>query len=253
MAVGMRRGFLALAAVIVLPALVPVAAFADDAVPAPSCSSGLGATSAIGSNFNGTAIAAGRTIWFNSVLKVSGLGSGSTTIRVVNQSIRLAGDTLSVPDSVITFSATATAATASFDAIANAWHTTVPTGLGGNTFLSGVGLAVATGLPGGINPVSWQGAFFTDTPGVSVHWQWAAAVYTAFGATGDALAVKPTDDRTASVFANSDHAGTPENFRQYVTGGARGGGGSNWTGSYSATASVTPCLGAPDSEEPTAT
>ena len=27
-------------------------------------------------------------------------------------------------------------------------------------------------------------------PGVSVRWQWAAAVYTAFGATGDALAVR---------------------------------------------------------------
>jgi hypothetical protein len=187
------------------------------------------------------------------VLKVGGLGAGSTTIRVVNQSIRFAGATLSVPDSVITFSATATAASRSFDATTNAWHTTVPKGLGGNTFLSGVGLGVATGLPGGINPVSWQGAFFTDTPGVSVRWQWAAAVYTAFGATGDALAVKPTDNNTASVYANSDHAGTPEAFKQYVTGGARGGGGSNWTGSYSATASITPCLDAtpdPDEEPP---
>ena len=34
--------------------------------------------SVITSNFNGTAIAAGSTVWFNSVLKVSGLGANSS-------------------------------------------------------------------------------------------------------------------------------------------------------------------------------
>ena len=34
---------------------------------------------------------------------------------------------------------------------------------------------------------------------------------------------------------NGDQAGTPENVKQYVVGGARGGGGSNFTGSYSST------------------
>jgi hypothetical protein len=88
---------------------------------------------------------------------------------------------------------------------------------------------------------------------VRVNWQWAAAVYSAFGATNDALGVKPTDDNKASLYANSDHAGTPESFKQYVTGGARGGGGTNATGSYSATASVVPCPGSPpDADEPMA-
>ena len=50
--------------------------------------------------------------------------------------------------------------------------------------------------------------------------------------------MKPVDDNQASVYQNSDHAGTPENFKSFVTGGARGGGGSNFTGSYSATAAV---------------
>jgi hypothetical protein len=40
---------------------------------------------------------------------------------------------------------------------------------------------------------------------------------------------------------NSDHAGTPENFKPFVIGGARGGGGSNYTGLYSGTGKVTPC------------
>jgi hypothetical protein len=95
-------------------------------------------------------------------------------------------------------------------------------------------------VPGGIKPVTWSGRFGSDTPGVTLQWQWAAAVYTELDADLGALGVKPVDDNDASAYANSDHAGTPEAFRSSVTGGARGGGGSNWTGSLSATASVLP-------------
>src|SRR5439155_361606 len=42
--------------------------------------------------------------------------------------------------------------------------------------------------------------------------------------------------------SNSDHAGTPEAFKPYVIGGARGGGGSNYTGSLSGTVAVAPAL-----------
>jgi hypothetical protein len=87
------------------------------------------------------------------------------------------------------------------------------------------------GLPGGINPVSWQGQFYSDTSGVSLNWQWAAAVYTKFTTSYGGLGVKPVDSNTASQYKNSDHAGTPESYKTYVMGGARGGGGSNYTGS----------------------
>src|ERR1700755_2240793 len=97
----MRRRMLVLAAAMALPVLQPASALANDATCAPT---------AITSNFNGTAIPAGRTIWFNSVLKASGLGDGATTIRVVGQSIELAGRTLAVPDAVISISPTATTA-----------------------------------------------------------------------------------------------------------------------------------------------
>jgi hypothetical protein len=65
-----------------------------------------------------------------------------------------------------------------------------------------------------------------------VQWKWAAAVYSQFPTDLGAIGVKPIDGGT-----NSDHAGTPENVKRFVTGGARGGGGSNFTGSYSGTAS----------------
>jgi hypothetical protein len=87
-----------------------------------------------------------------------------------------------------------------------------------------------------LSSVIWRGNFTSDTPGVKVQWQWAAAAYTSFGTDDNTLGVKPADG-----FGGSDHAGTPENYKHFVTGGARGGGGSNFTGSYSGTGSINPC------------
>jgi hypothetical protein len=97
---------------------------------------------------------------------------------------------------------------------------------------------VPGGLPGGIDPVTISGTFGSDTPGLSFEWKWAAAVYTSFSDDLNAVGVKPIDGNDANPYDNSDHAGTPENFKDSVTGGARGGGGSNWTGSYSGTSKV---------------
>jgi hypothetical protein len=105
-------------------------------------------------------------------------------------------------------------------------------------FLSGLSFPVPLNLPGGIKNVTWSGTISVNTPGVSVNWQWAAANYPTFSAAYNALGVKPVDDNKASQYKNSDHAGTPENFKQFVVGGGTGGGGSNYTGSYSGTASV---------------
>jgi hypothetical protein len=99
-------------------------------------------------------------------------------------------------------------------------------------------LPVTTALPGGIDDVTWAGQFLSDTPGVSVNWKWAAAVYTTFSTDYNAVGVKPVDDNEASQYQNSDHAGTPEAFKPFVIGGARGGGRLQLTGSYSGTGSV---------------
>ncbi len=95
------------------------------------------------------------------------------------------------------------------------------------------------GLPGGINPVTWMGTLrATASVPLTVQWLWAAAVYTKFSTNYNSLGVKATDDNHFPPYQNYDQAGTPENFKSFVTGGARGGGGSNFTGSLSATASV---------------
>lgn len=202
--------------------------------------------SSIVSNFNGTAIPAGDTLWFTAVGKVNGLGSAPVTVDITDQVItfQAAGATYSVdvPNSEITFSPAVTTGTTSFDASQNAWVSSLPSNFPGNAFLGAVAFPVTSTLPGGINPVTWQGNFATDTAGVKLNWQWAAAVYTSFSSDYNALNVKPLDSNQATLYKNSDDAGTPEAFKSDVTGGARGGGGSNWTGSLSATASVAPAV-----------
>src|SRR6185437_279416 len=63
------------------------------------------------------------------------------------------------------------------------------------------------------------------------------------GGNPNNLNVKPTHSN-ACGFNNGDHAGTPEakKIQQSVIGGARGGGGSNFTGSWSGTQNVAPCF-----------
>lgn len=206
----------------------------------PAVSQGI--PGSISSNFNGTAISAGRHIWFNSVFSYSGPTSAPVTIYFRNSSIQFTANStdymLTAPDAAITFSPAATLATTSFDTGTNTWVTTLPFGLSGNTFLTGLPFAVPADLPGGVNPVTWSGEFSSSAPGVCLNWKWAAAVYTSFNADPNALGVKPIDPNTGSIYLNSDHAGTAENFKSFVTGGARGGGGSNYTGSYSGTGSV---------------
>jgi serine protease AprX len=196
------------------------------------------------SSFNNTAIAAGRYIWFNSILTVSGLGSAPVTIDFDNTSITFTANgtnyLLSVPNASVTFDPAATTATTTFNATDNKWVTRVRSGQGGDIFLSGLAYQVPTALPGGMNPVTWTGRFTTSTPGVSVSWKWRAAVYSTFSASYAALGIKPIDSSTGSQYANSDKTGTPENFKPSVVGGARGNGGTNYTGDQTGGQSVDP-------------
>src|SRR5882724_4190895 len=201
--------------------------------------------SAITANFNGTAIGGSDYIWFSSVLKPSGLGTKAVTIFVRNSTITFTANgttyTVPVPDSNVTFSASATSATTTFITAQNLWQTTVPSsGLAGNILLDAAEFRVPQGgLPGGIQNVTWKANFSTNASGISLQWQWGAALYTFFSADYNAVGVKPVDDNKASQYQNSDHAGTPENLKGYVTGGTTGGGGSNFTGGLSGTASTT--------------
>jgi hypothetical protein len=211
-------------------------------------------TSTITSNFNGTAINQGDYIWFTGVINLKGLGSSPTTLYVSHASITFTANNqtyiVEVPSSAITFSSATTLASTDYVQLkplflGKGWRTKLQSsGLAGNDLMTAVEFAVpAGGLPGGIKNVAFTATFSSFATGLTVNWQWGAAVYTSFDTDYNDLGVKPVDDNKASKYQNSDHAGTPENFKSFVTGGAAGGGGSNYTGSYSATGS---CALTPD-------
>ncbi len=147
-----------------------------------------------------------------------------------------------MPDAILTLTPSATTAVVSFSDATNTWTTNVPTQFSGNVFLSGLAVPLPDGLPRGIQNVTWQLTSTSNTAGLNINWQWAAAAYSTFGTDLAPLDVKAVDDNHFAPYYNSDHAGTPENYTSYVVGGATGGGGSNFTGSLSATASFTPPL-----------
>jgi hypothetical protein len=120
-------------------------------------------------------------------------------------------------------------------------------GVTGNTFVTGVGFQVPTDFPTGIQNVTFSASFTTDTPGVTLQWQWGAAVYSssfittyANSGTSNLLGVNP-EDGSANLHG-ADAAGTPEAFKNNVVFGGTGGGLTNYTGYLSTAAGVVPTL-----------
>ena len=138
----------------------------------------------------------------------------------------------------IVFEPSAVCAKTTFDG--TQWVTTVPVSGSDEVLLSAFGLQPTAELKG--SKVKWCATFTSDVPNIQVNWKYGAAVYTSdmTEPNYNAVGVKPTHTN-ACVYNNSDHAGTPENRKHFVIGGAQGGGGSNWTGSWGATSQISVC------------
>ncbi|HEX3150262.1 MAG TPA: carboxypeptidase-like regulatory domain-containing protein [Gemmataceae bacterium] len=203
--------------------------------------------SAISASFNGTKINAGSTIWFSAVAKFSGLGTAPTMVHMNNSAIDFTVGTTKyhviVPNEDLQITPGATSASIVFDGTDNDWDNSVPKSNTGDVFMTGVGLPVTTNLPGGIKNVTWQANFWSDTTGVTVSWQWGAAVYKSFDTDYNNINVKPVDSNTLSAYKNKDLAGTPEAFKSQTTGGGTGSGGTNYTGNFTAYKSVKASFG----------
>src|ERR1700722_10245646 len=218
--------------------------------PPPPCS----ASATNSSNFNGTAVSAGTYIWFNAHFKANHVPSNGVTIDFTNGNISFtAGGTsysLAVPNAKITFSASATCTSTTFDSVTNTWMTTVPISGDDEIFLTGLAWPVpAGGLAPGANPVNFSGTYSSESsaPGLSIEMQWSAAAYSSFTTDYNALQIK-AGHQTACSVNNGDHSGTPEGvdntntpWKKYLVGGPRGGGGSNFTGSWSGTLNINIC------------
>jgi len=218
--------------------------------PPPPCVG----TATNSSNFNGTSVPAGSYIWFNANFKANHVPSTGVTIDFTNGNISFtSGGTsysLAVPNAKITFSPSASCTSTTFDTVTNTWMTTVPVSGDDEIFLTGLAWPVPSGgLRGGANPVNFTGTYSSETsaPGLSIEMKWGAAAYSNFTTDYNALQIK-AGHQTACGPSNGDHAGTPEGvdntntpWKKYVVGGARGGGGSNFTGSWSGTLNINIC------------
>ncbi len=196
---------------------------------------------------NSAAIAAGSTIWISLVFAPNGVSfPNGYQLTFSGGTVVFGATTIDLPTSVIDFSSSTTDAASTTTFVGGEWVTHVPQAtLSGNYFLDAFAYVVpAGGIPaGGINPVVVGGNFSENIAlvggggGSQLNWQWAAAVYTSFGTNPSTFGVKSSDD-THVPPDNSDHAGTPENELADLVAGGTGGGGNNWTGSYSPTGSL---------------
>jgi hypothetical protein len=138
--------------------------------------------------------------------------------------------------------AAVTSATTRF--VKNVWETAVPMNYTDFAFMGGIGFQVPVNFPGNISNVNWSATISIDKVGVSAAWKWAAAVYTSLGAHS-VLNIKAKNGTTQSPYPNNDLAGTPENYKSFLVSGAKGSGGTNYTGSYSSTSTATTCSTSP--------
>jgi hypothetical protein len=206
-------------------------------------------------------IKSGNYIWFNAVVNnLKNLGSGQVKLYVTNSTISFTANNttynVAVPNSVVTFNSASQTSGAKtiYDLTNNRWSTAVAaSALTGNTFVTAVAFPVPSNFPTGIQNVTWSAAFTTDSPGVTLQWQWGAAVYSSFSTTyattsnSNILSVNAEDGSADSN--GTDPAGTPEAYKGSVVFGGTGGGLANYTGYLSSGAGVVPTI-APMSVSP---
>ena len=184
----------------------------------------------IASNFNGTAIPAGRNVWVNAHFKLSTAITVTTVIHVTNAYlyIPVAPNSIAIPDATVTYDAATTTASAVWTG--STWDIHIPLSSANQNVFFGGAIFVSDGLPGGMNPVDFTATFSGNYPGINFDWQWSAAC---FNTTMDPnlLNVSPVD-------AAGTHAGAPNGYNGFAVGGARGGGAADLTGSWSGTGHV---------------
>jgi len=183
----------------------------------------------------------GIDLWFNSVAKVRGAQPGSH-LYVSTGTMAFGATVVAVPAADISFTAAGTLATTSFDPACNLWKISVPYTFVDNIFIAGLTYLLPNAI-GNSTPATWTARFSTNTAGLTLQWKGAAAAYPPQH-FGDyyALGVKTLHATSGDAYPNGDQAGTPEAFKAFVTSGGTGGGGSNATGGFSGTVSVTPTV-----------
>lgn len=184
-------------------------------------------------SWNGFNAPAGSVVWINA--HISGPGNvptnTTTTVDFTGVSLVVNATTYALPNGQIVFSPNATTQTTAVNADGS-WTTTVPVNQGGDIFFDGQAIPVDANMENGGGGNTGSTLSFTTNSSDSAlqfNWQWGAAVYTSW--PGNAAAdIEP-------IQANGLQSGAPQNtsVQKDLIQGPRGGGGSNFTGSWSGT------------------
>jgi hypothetical protein len=178
----------------------------------------------------------GGYVWFNAHLNCN--PGKACTIYCQGASVTLTCNdgktyTFPVPDCQVNFSPKCSSGSCEFNG--TQWITTLPCSGDDQIFLSGCGIPWQSDFAN-CKSVCWNGNFTCNTTGVNCNWQWSGACYNCNLSNCGSVNVKPCHNVPCG-YPSGDQAGTPENCKSSCQGGACGGGGSNFTGSWSSTGS----------------
>jgi hypothetical protein len=174
--------------------------------------------------------------WIHAQFKPTAVPTTTDSIvRFTGVSFVLNGVAYPMPDGVVSFDPNApTPSTTTFSGTPGTasarWTTTInPNFISDENFFLGAAIPVDPAIAGG-GQATIRFTTETDDTGLSFSWQWSAAIYTYWPADWNQA-------RIQAYHGNGEHADTPNNpqVQKSLIQGPRGGGGSNYTGSWSAT------------------
>ena len=174
--------------------------------------------------------------WVHAQFKPTGVPiTLSSTVHFTSVSFVLNGISYAMPDSIVNFDPNAPAtSTTTFSGTPGTpsalWTTTInPDFISDENFFVGAAIPVDPAIAGG-GKATIRFTTETDVTGLSFSWQWSAAVYTYWPSVWNQAMIQ-------AYHGNGLHADTPNNtqVQKSLIQGPRGGGGSNFTGSWSAT------------------
>ena len=174
--------------------------------------------------------------WVHAQFKPTGVPTTTkSTVQFTGVSFVLNGISYPMPDGVVNFDPDAPfKSTTTFSGTPGTssalWTTTInPQFISDENFFVGAAIPVDPAIARG-GKATIRFTTQTDDTGLSFSWQWSAAVYTYWPSNWNQAMIQP-------YHGNGQHADTPNNIQvqKSLIQGPRGGGGSNFTGSWSAT------------------
>lgn len=186
----------------------------------------------------------GGVVWVHAHLSgISGIPTNQISKVVFSGvSFVLNGMKYPIPDGVVTFDPSASdTSTTTYNSLLNQWQTTInPNKISDEDFFTGAAIPVDPNIMGGGTATIQFTTSSDDVTPISYPWQWSAAAYTWWPSDWNQALIQAYHGNGP---AGSQHAGAPDNkqVQKSLIQGPRGGAGSNYTGSWSASGQSDKC------------